>query len=95
MNISEIKSGDRDVTITGTVEEVSEPRQIQTKYGPNTLTTVMVKDDTGSIKVSLWGNQSENVAQGSKVTITGAFVREWNGEIQVNIPRNGEIKVEA
>ena len=55
----------------------------------------MVKDDTGSIKVSLWGNQSENVAQGSKVTITGAFVREWNGEIQVNIPRNGEIKVEA
>ena len=93
MKISEAKAGMADVELEGEIASIEEPRQVQTKYGPNTVASAQLKDDSGTIKVTLWGNQIPSVQVGNKVKITGCFIKEWNGELQVSITRNGEIKV--
>jgi len=93
MNVSELKPGMIDVEIEGEIVSIEESRQVQTKYGPNTVASAQLKDDTGTIKVTLWGNQIPSVQAGNKVKLTGCFIKEWNGELQVSITRNGEIKV--
>ena len=57
MKISDLKSGQADVEIEAQVDSVDEPRQVNTKYGPNSVATAHLKDDSGTIDLSLWGNQ--------------------------------------
>jgi len=93
MKISDLKTGDNDVSITGEIAEISEPRSVQTKYGANTVAAAVVKDDSGSIKLTLWGRQISLVKQGDTVEISGGYVKEWNGELQLGVGKTGEIKV--
>ena len=93
MKIGELKPNMADVEIEAEVESMEEPRQAQTKYGPKPVATAHLKDDTGTIDLTLWGNQISSVKAGDKVKITGGFVKEWNGNIQLTVTRNGEIQV--
>ena len=94
MKINEVSNGMKDVEIEGTVKEVTEPRQVNTKFGPNQVANALIKDDSGEIALVLWGDKIDSVKEGSKVKVTGAYVTEWNNNIQLNIPRNGELIVE-
>ena len=56
MKISDLKPGMADVNIKAKIVELKEPREIMTKFGSaTTLTEAMLEDDTGSIKLTLWG----------------------------------------
>ncbi len=93
MKISELKAGMNDVSIKGKVAEVSDTRQVQTKYGLRTVADATVEDGSGSIKLSLWGEQISSVKAGDSVEINGGYVKEWNGEMQLGVGRTGELKV--
>jgi len=92
--INELTAGMGDVELEGEIASVSEPRSVQTKYGPNTVASADLKDDTGTIKVTLWGNQIASVKAGDKVKLAGCFIKEYNGELQVAVTRNGSITVQ-
>ncbi|RLG21852.1 DNA-binding protein [Candidatus Micrarchaeota archaeon] len=94
MKIAELKAGMQDVDLEATVKEKGETKQITTKYGPNRVSNAVIEDDSGSVKLTLWGKQVDQVEEGDKISIKGAYTKEWNGELQVNIGRNGEMKVE-
>ena len=94
MKISEISNGMKDVEIEGTVKEVTEPRPVNTKFGPNQVANALIQDDSGEVALVLWGDKIDLVKAGSKVKVTGAYVTEWSNKIQLNIPRNGEMIVE-
>ncbi len=93
MKISELKAGMQEVDIEGTVDSKGDVRQVQTKYGPNTVSSAQIKDDSGSIKLTLWGKQINEIKEGDKISLTGGYTTEWNSELQVNVGRNGELKV--
>jgi replication factor A1 len=94
MKISELKQGDRNVELKAKVTAVSEPRQVMTKFGNQiTLTTATLDDGSGTIEMSLWGEQSEGVAEGVELEITGAFVKTFKGENQLGLMKTGSIKV--
>ena len=95
MNISDLKTGMGSVDVKGKAIKISEPRDVQTKYGPNRVADVTLQDDTGTISLTLWGDQISLVKEGDDVQITGGYVREWNGELQLGVARAGEIKVGA
>jgi len=94
MKISEISNGMKDIEIQGKVAEVTEPRQVQTKFGPNMVANAIVQDDSGKIKLVLWGKNISEVKPEDKLKITGAYATEWNNELQLNIPKAGEMTVE-
>lgn len=94
MKISELKTGMNNINIKAKIVELKEPREIMTKFGTmTTLTEITLEDDSGSIKLTLWGKQSEGIENDQEVEITGGFTKEFREELQLGIGRNGSIKV--
>ena len=91
-NVEELTPEDDDVEIEGTIAELPQPRAVSTKYGQKRITTVVFEDDTGTIDLTLWEEEIDAIEEGAKVHITGAYVREWGDDIQLNISREGEIE---
>lgn len=93
MKINELKSGMNDVNIKAKVVEMKESREIMTKFGSmTTLTECTLQDDSGNIKLVLWGKQSEGIQNDQEVEIAGGYTKEFREELQVGIGRNGTIK---
>lgn len=93
MKISDLKAGDLNVDVAGEVVEIKEPRNVNTRFGATTVADATLKDDSGSIKLTLWRDTIAKVKTGDSIEITGGYVKEWNGELQLGIGRNGELKV--
>jgi replication factor A1 len=94
MKISELTAGQNDVSMTVEVSSVEEPREVTTKFGTRvTLTNAKVKDESGEVKLTLWGDQSSGVETGKKVEIENGFVKDFRGELQIGISKKGSIKV--
>ncbi|PSH01628.1 MAG: hypothetical protein BRC26_03190 [Nanohaloarchaea archaeon QH_8_44_6] len=92
MTVEELTPEADEVEITGEITELPTPRAITTKYGQKKITTVTFEDDTGNIDLTLWEEEIDAIEEGAKVHITGAYVREWADDIQLNIGRDGDIE---
>jgi len=93
MKIEQLKDGVAD-NIVGKIIELSEPKEIMTKFGTQvTLTNAVLEDETGTIKLSLWGKDSEGIKQGSMVKIDKAFVKTFREELQLSKGKGGKVTV--
>jgi replication factor A1 len=92
MTVEELDPEADDVEITGSIKELPQPRAVSTKYGQKRITTVVFEDDTGTIDLTLWEEEIDAIEEGAKVHITGAYVREWGDDVQLNISREGNIE---
>lgn len=93
MKINELKKGMSDIEVNAKVISVSEPRAVQTKYGPNTVADIALEDDSGSIDLTLWGQKISLIKEGDQVEIQGGYVTEWNNTLKLNIPKSGKLNV--
>ena len=94
MQINELKAGMNDVKLKAKITELKEPREIMTKFGTTTtLTEATLEDETGTVKLTLWGNQSEGLENEQEVEVIGGFTKEFREELQLGIGRKGSIKV--
>lgn len=93
MKINELKLGMSDVKLRAKVIEISEPRNVRTKFGYQTrVATATLEDDSGKIPLTLWGRQVDEINVGDTVEIENGYVREFRGELQLNVPRRGVIR---
>jgi len=94
MKINEIKIGLNDISLKAKVLDVSEPRSVRTKFGyQTTVAKATLEDETGKISLSLWGKDIEKVGEGDTVEIKNGYVSEFMGELQLNVPKSGEINI--
>jgi len=93
MKISEIKRGISGISVTAKVIDISDPRDVQTKYGKRSVADATLEDETGQISMSLWETQIKSVSVGDTVTISGAYVTEFRDKLQLSIPKSGKIEV--
>lgn len=93
MTVEELDPEADDVEITGTIKELPTPRAVSTRYGQKKIVTAVFEDDTGEIDLTLWEEEIEAIEEGAEVHITGAYVREWADDIQLNIGRDGNIEI--
>lgn len=93
MKISDIKTGMSNVTVEGKIIDISETRDVQTKYGKRSVADAILEDDTGQISLSLWEDQITSVSVGSKIVVSGAYVTEFRDKVQLSIPRSGKLEV--
>ncbi len=94
MKIEDLKAGTSDVEVEATVTEKQEPREVVTKYGKRlNVASIMLKDDSGSIAMSLWGKDIEAVNVGDKVRISKGYVSEFKGNPQLSAGKFGKIEV--
>ena len=93
MKINEIKIGLSAVSVEAKVIDVGEIREVMTRYGKRNVANATIEDDSGEITLSLWEDQITSVKPGDKITITGAYISEFQGKLQLNMPRSGKMEV--
>ena len=95
MKINEIQLGMSIVSTEGKITAKPEPRNVRTKYGERSVTGAILEDETGTIILTLWEQQIEEVNVGDTVKISGAYVTEFNNQLQLNLPRSGGLEVKS
>ncbi|MCE4602218.1 MAG: OB-fold nucleic acid binding domain-containing protein [Desulfurococcales archaeon] len=90
--ISSLKEGMDNVSVKGRVISTEDPKVIQTRKGPRRISEAVIGDDTGRVKVTLWGKHAGTLEEGEAVEIRGAWTTSYRGEVQLNVGYKGEIE---
>ncbi len=94
MKINELKGGVGNVEIEATVVDKQPTRTVVTKYGKQlTVSSATIKDDTGSITLSLWEKDADAIDVGDKIKVTNGYVSEYKGNPQLSAGKYGKIEV--
>jgi replication factor A1 len=96
LEIKDLRNGMKRVTVEGTVKEKAETREVRSRFGDKTynVATAIISDETGSIKLTLWNEQINQVNVNDKVKVENGYVTSFRGEIQLNVGKYGELTVE-
>jgi len=85
----------RRVDIEAKVVQKSEPREVRSRYDNKAyhVADAMIEDDTGTIKLTLWNEQIDQVNINDTVKIENGYIRSFRGEIQLNAGKYGKLSV--
>lgn len=93
MNISELQAKQGSVELTAEVSEKEEPREFE-KFGKaGRVCNAIIKDSSGSVKLTLWNEQIDQVNTGDTIKITNGWVSEWQGEKQLSTGKFGKLEI--
>ena len=95
MNIKDLRNGMKRVDVEAQVTEKSNPREVMSRFKDETYTVAdaVVTDETGSIKLTLWNEQIDQVNVNDKIKIENGYVTSFKGEIQLNAGKYGKLTV--
>jgi replication factor A1 len=92
MKISELKAGMRNLSVTGKIDSVGEPRTVNLKAGgTTTVADAIISDESGSIKLALWGDDINKVRPGDKVSIENGYINTFKGENSISVGKFGKM----
>jgi len=96
MKISELKTGQGNVDVSGVIKEMGEVRTFN-KFGRELrVVNAILEDDSGNIKLTLWNQDVDNFSEGDQIKIVNGYVGEFQGEKQLTSGKFGKIeKVEG
>jgi replication factor A1 len=96
VKIKELRDGMKRINIKGTVTEKSDPREVTSRFKDQTyrVSTAMMSDETGTIKLTLWNDQIEMVNVNDIIRIENGYITSFRGEIQLNVGKFGTLTVE-
>jgi replication factor A1 len=83
------------VSIEAKVIEKSDAREVQSRVRDQTyrVADAVIADETGSIKLTLWNEQIDQVNVDDVVKIENGYVTSFRGEIQLNAGKYGKLTV--
>ena len=95
LKINELKDGMKRVEVEGNVVEKSDAREVMSRFKDEVyrVATAVISDGTGTIKLTLWGDQIEKVNVNNTVKIENGYVSTFRGEMQLNVGRYGKLSV--
>jgi hypothetical protein len=93
MLIDNLRHGMKKVNLQAEVLAIQQPQLIHTQYGNSImLTNAMIADETGKVKLCLWGEQV-NFVVGDTVHIKNASVQTFKGDRQLSLGKLGTLSV--
>lgn len=95
MKIGELQSGMKRVEVEASVVDKGAPRQVKARFGDEmfNVADAIVQDDSGSIKLTLWNEQIDQVNIGDNIKIENGYVTSFKGEIQLNVGKFGKLSI--
>ncbi len=95
MNIKDLRNGMKRVDVEAQVTEKGNPREVMSRFKDETYTVAdaVVSDETGSIKLTLWNEQINQVNVNDKIKIENGYVTSFKGEMQLNAGKYGKLTV--
>ncbi len=88
LQIKNITRGMRDVETVGKVVQIYEVREFVKGDGMSKVASIVIGDETGTIRAVLWGSQADNalkLSEGGIIKVMGAYVRENNGRMELHL----------
>jgi len=85
----------RRIDVEAKVVQKSDTREVLSRYSNQAyrVADAIIKDDTGTIKLTLWNEQIDQVNLDDTVKIENGYIRSFRGEIQLNVGRYGKLSV--
>ncbi|MBW2981378.1 hypothetical protein KY343_00730 [Candidatus Woesearchaeota archaeon] len=96
LQIRNILAGMRSVETVGKVQKVFELREFQTEQRSGKVASLIIADETGSIRIVLWGDQAEKInkiKEGDILKIINGYVRENQGRKEVHMNDRASIAI--
>ena len=95
MKINELRNGMKRVEVEATVVEKGNPRQVMSRFKDETYTVgdAVVQDETGTIKLTLWNEQIDQVNVNDRIKIENGYITSFKNEIQLNVGKYGKLTV--
>ena len=95
VDIKDLNDGMKRVSVEAKVVEKGDPREVRSRYKDETYRIVdaVIADETGSIKLTLWNEQIEQVNVGDNVKIENGYVTSFKGENQLNVGKFGKLTI--
>ena len=93
--ISEINENDRAIDLTAEVISIEDTKTVQSKYNDSVfrIAKAIIKDDSGSISLNLWNEQTDMVRVGDRVKIENGYVKTYREQLQLNSGKYGTLTV--
>lgn len=92
MKISELKAGMRNVSVTGKIDSLGDPRTVNLKSGgTNTVADAIISDESGSMKLSLWGDDINKIQPGDRISVENGYINTFKGENSISIGKFGKM----
>ncbi len=92
MKINELMIKQGNVVVEGIIGEIGEVRTFN-KYGKTLhVVNALLQDDSGSIQLTLWNDDTHRFKEGDRVRINNGFVNEYQGEKQLTSGKFGSIE---
>ncbi len=95
MKIKELQTGMKRVEVEADVVDKGNTRQVQSRMSGETFNVadVVVQDETGNMKLTLWNEQIDQVNVGDRIKIENGYVTSFKGEIQLNVGKYGKLTI--
>jgi len=95
VKIKDLRNGMSKVTLVAKVLEISEPRNVVSRFSgrPLRVADAIIGDETGTIKLSLWNEQIDQVNVNDTIKIENGYVNSFRGKLQLNVGRYGKLHV--
>ena len=90
--VKEAESLEKGINVMGIIEEKLQPRRVTTKFGEKAVVDAKIRDQSGTIKITLWEYSVDLVDNGDFVKIDGAYINEYNGTKSLNLGKFGNIE---
>ncbi len=94
LQIKNILAGLRNVETVGKVLQTYELREFTTNDRQGKVASLIIGDETGNIRVVLWGNQADNInkiKEGTILKVIGSYVKENNGFNELHINERSQL----
>lgn len=96
LQIKNILAGMRDVEAVGKVQQIYDVREFKTEKREGKVGSFVLGDETGTIRVVLWGSQTDNIKnlnEGIVVKIVSGYVRENNNLIEIHLNERSKLVI--
>lgn len=99
LDIENIIPGMNTVTVTGKVQRIFDTREFETDDGEGKVANVILADETGSIRLSFWNEEVEEliekgkIEQGSVIEIENGYVKKDNRDnLELRLGKSGKVR---
>ena len=94
LQIKNILSGMRSVEVVGKITRVFELREFNSKGRSGKVASFIIGDETGTIRVVMWGDQADNIAKLKEnmiIRIANGYVRENQNGKEIHLNNMGKL----
>jgi len=94
LQIKNILVGLRSVETVGKVIQTYELREFTTNDRKGKVASLVIGDETGTIRVVMWGEQAENIKNINKdmtIKIIGSYVKDNNGTLELHLNERSQL----